>query len=41
MWVKAIDIVLDRLVMQGADLGTVKAIGGSAQVHTGLISFLE
>lgn len=36
MWVKAIDIVLDRLVMQGADLSTVKAIGGSAQQHGSL-----
>lgn len=32
MWVKAIDMVLDRLVVQGGDLGTVVAIGGSAQV---------
>ncbi|XP_053970048.1 xylulose kinase isoform X1 [Anastrepha ludens] len=36
MWVKAIDIVLDRLVMQGADLSTVTAIGGSAQQHGSL-----
>uniref|UniRef100_W8B422 Xylulose kinase n=2 Tax=Ceratitis capitata TaxID=7213 RepID=W8B422_CERCA len=36
MWVKAIDIVLDRLVMQGADLNTVKVIGGSAQQHGSL-----
>ncbi|XP_017465544.1 PREDICTED: xylulose kinase isoform X4 [Rhagoletis zephyria] len=36
MWVKAIDIVLDRLVMQGADLSTVLAIGGSAQQHGSL-----
>lgn len=33
MWVKAIDIVMDRLVVQGADLSTVIAISGSAQVH--------
>ncbi|XP_034486804.1 xylulose kinase isoform X2 [Drosophila innubila] len=33
MWVKAMDIVLDRLVMQEVDLGTVVAISGSAQQH--------
>lgn len=36
MWVKAIDIVLDRLVVQGADLSTVAAISGSAQQHGSL-----
>lgn len=36
MWVKAIDIVMDRLVMEGADLSTVVAIGGSAQQHGSL-----
>jgi len=33
MWLKALDMVLDRLVVQGADLGTVLAISGSAQQH--------
>lgn len=32
MWIKAIDLVLDRLVVQGADLNTVEALSGSAQV---------
>lgn len=36
MWVKAIDIVLDRLVVQGADLSTVAAVSGSAQQHGSL-----
>ncbi|XP_055850170.1 xylulose kinase [Episyrphus balteatus] len=36
MWVKAIDIVMDRLVVQGADFSTVSAIGGSAQQHGSL-----
>ncbi|EDW04384.1 GH25221, partial [Drosophila grimshawi] len=36
MWVKAMDIVLDRLVMQEADLSTVAAISGSAQQHGSL-----
>lgn len=36
MWVKALDIVLDRLVVQGADMSTVVAISGSAQQHGSL-----
>lgn len=36
MWVKALDIVLDRLVVQGADLSTVVAVSGSAQQHGSL-----
>lgn len=36
MWVKAVDIVLDRLVVQGAELSTVVAISGSAQQHGSL-----
>lgn len=36
MWVKALDIVLDRLVVQGAELSTVVAISGSAQQHGSL-----
>lgn len=36
MWVKAMDIVLDRLVMQQADLSTVAAISGSGQQHGSL-----
>lgn len=33
MWIKALDMIMDRLVMNGADLSTVAAIGGSAQQH--------
>ncbi|XP_055696226.1 xylulose kinase [Lutzomyia longipalpis] len=33
MWVKALDMVLDRLVVQGADLSTVAALSGAAQQH--------
>lgn len=33
MWVKAIDILFDRLVVNGAQLSTVAAISGSAQQH--------
>ena len=33
MWVKALGMVMDRLVRQGANLSTVAAIGGSAQQH--------
>lgn len=33
MWVKALDMVLDRLVVQGANLSTVVALSGSAQQH--------
>ena len=36
MWVKAVDIILDRLVVQGADLSTVVALSGSAQQHGSL-----
>ncbi|KAH8306327.1 hypothetical protein KR018_007828 [Drosophila ironensis] len=36
MWVKALDIVLDRLVIQEADLSTVAAISGSGQQHGSL-----
>lgn len=36
MWIKAIDLVLDRLVVQGADLNTVVALSGSAQQHGSL-----
>lgn len=36
MWIKAIDLVLDRLVVQGADLNTVIALSGSAQQHGSL-----
>lgn len=32
MWVKAVDILLDKLQIIGADLGKVVAISGSAQV---------
>ncbi|XP_060526324.1 xylulose kinase [Cylas formicarius] len=33
MWVKAVDMVLDRLMMAGVDFSTVAAISGSAQQH--------
>ncbi|XP_001359074.2 xylulose kinase isoform X1 [Drosophila pseudoobscura] len=36
MWVKAVDIVLDRLVMQEADLSTVAAISAAGQQHGSL-----
>lgn len=36
MWVKALDMALDRLVVQGADLSTVISISGSAQQHGSL-----
>lgn len=36
MWIKGIDLVLDRLVVQGADLNTVVALSGSAQQHGSL-----
>lgn len=36
MWVKALDIVMDRLVVDGADLSTVAAVSGSAQQHGSL-----
>jgi xylulokinase len=33
MWVKAIDTVLDRMILQGANFTSVHAISGSAQQH--------
>ncbi|XP_052866901.1 xylulose kinase [Anopheles cruzii] len=36
MWIKAVDMVLDRIVVQGADLSTVAALSGSAQQHGSL-----
>ncbi|CAO1420038.1 unnamed protein product [Diamesa serratosioi] len=33
MWIKAIDIVLDRLILQGANLTSVVALSGSCQQH--------
>lgn len=32
MWVKAFDILMDRLTVDGADFGQIAAISGSAQV---------
>jgi len=32
MWVKALDVLLDRLQVCGADLSTVAAVSGSGQV---------
>lgn len=33
MWVKAVDTVLDRMILEGADFSTVASISGSAQQH--------
>lgn len=33
MWVKAVDTVLDRMILQGANFTSVLAISGSAQQH--------
>lgn len=33
MWVKALDVLLDRLQVCGADLSTVAAVSGSGQVN--------
>jgi xylulokinase len=33
MWVKALDTVLDRMILEGADFSTVASISGSAQQH--------
>ncbi|XP_001945125.2 xylulose kinase [Acyrthosiphon pisum] len=33
MWVKALDVLLDRLQVFGADLSTVSAVSGSGQQH--------
>ncbi|KAL4120605.1 hypothetical protein QTP88_013269 [Uroleucon formosanum] len=33
MWVKALDVLLDRLQVCGADLSTVSAVSGSGQQH--------
>lgn len=33
MWIKAVDIIMDRLVVNGGDLSSIAAIGGSAQQH--------
>lgn len=33
MWVKALDVLLDRLQLCGADLSTVAAVSGSGQVN--------
>lgn len=34
MWVKALDLVLDRLTIAGADFAKVSALSGAAQVIT-------
>lgn len=36
MWVKALDIIVDRLVVNGAELSKVAAVSGSAQQHGSL-----
>ena len=33
MWVKSLDLVLDRLILEGANFSTVVGISGSAQQH--------
>uniref|UniRef100_A0A2H8TTC8 Xylulose kinase n=1 Tax=Melanaphis sacchari TaxID=742174 RepID=A0A2H8TTC8_9HEMI len=38
MWVKALDVLLDRLQVCGADLSTVAAVSGSGQVKVFLFS---
>ena len=38
MWVKALDMLLDKLQVVGADFGKLAAISGCAQVSAGLIS---
>lgn len=37
MWVKAFDILMDRLTVDGADFGQIAAISGSAQVYRQLL----
>lgn len=38
MWVKAFDILMDRLTVDGADFGQIAAISGSAQVYRQLVN---
>lgn len=38
MWVKALDMLLDRLIMCGTDFSQIVAISGTAQVITSIIS---
>lgn len=33
MWVRAVDVVLDRMILQGANFTSVLAVSGSAQQH--------
>lgn len=33
MWVKALDMLMDRLILAGVDFTRIAAISGSAQVH--------
>ncbi|XP_037302756.1 xylulose kinase-like [Manduca sexta] len=33
LWVKALDMVMDRLVVAGVDFSTVEALSGAAQVR--------
>lgn len=32
LWVKALDMVMDRLVVAGVDFSTIEALSGAAQV---------
>lgn len=42
MWVKALDVLLDRLQVCGADLSTVAAVSGSGQVnHVNFCDYLK
>lgn len=34
MWVKAMDVLLDKLQVAGADFGKLAAVSGSAQVNS-------
>lgn len=36
MWIKALDLIMDRLVVNGADMNKVAAVCGSAQQHGSL-----
>lgn len=38
LWIKALDMVLDRLVVAGVDFSMVEAICGAAQVLLGYIT---
>ena len=33
MWIKSLDLIMDKLKITGCDLNSVKSISGSAQQH--------